>query len=55
MEEPAQYSVGATIGRPAILEQNCIAKGDHFFVFFENCNNCSAIAARAAKRRPYGI
>ena len=26
-----------------------------FFVFFENCNNCFAIVARAASRRPYGI
>jgi hypothetical protein len=25
------------------------------FVFFENCNNCGAIVARAANRRPYGI
>ena len=29
-KKPPQYPVGATIGRPAILEQNCIAKCDYF-------------------------
>jgi hypothetical protein len=29
-KKPPQYPVGATIGRPAILEQNCVVGGDHF-------------------------
>ena len=55
IKKTPQHPVGATIGRPAILEQNCIAKCDYLFVFFENCNNCTAIVARAANRRPYGV
>ena len=55
IQKTTEYFVGATFVSPGNLGTKLYRQRRLFFVFFENRNNCSAIVARAANRRPYGI
>jgi len=52
LQKRSQETVGATIGRPAILEQNCIAECDKHIIPCGNLNNFTNCSL-AANGRPY--
>ena len=52
LQKRSQETVGATIGRPAILEQNCIAESDKHIIPSGN-RTILQIVQLAANGRPY--